>query len=148
MNENIRDCIEIFDYSIKYFILLLLEINNNDKKHEESDDDYSKRILSLFYQKMFNKIAYNIESFYVQIYKKDINYIQKKIENLVSLNESIYQEKVYTLRELYFILKLFPVKYLNIYMVYNDSKTIPLDQINITKFRFFLITQIISLDKL
>ena len=137
MDKNFKDCIEIFDYSIKYFILLLLEINNNDKKHEESDDDYSKRILRLFYKKMFNKIAYNIDSFYIQMYKKDINYIQKKIENLVSLNESIYQEKVYTLRELYLTIKSFPVKYLNIYMVYNDSKTIPLDQINITKFRFF-----------
>ena len=62
MDKNFKDCIEIFGYSIKYFILLLLEINNNDKKHEESDDDYSKRILRLFYQKMFNKIAYNIES--------------------------------------------------------------------------------------
>ena len=137
MNENYINCIEVFGFSLKYYILLLYEINNTDKFENEDDDDFAKKVVHSFYAKIYNKIVQNLNIFYKSIYKNnEPTLINKNIQNLELLDNSIYEEKIYILEDLKNVLASFPVKYLNIYMVGVDSPSIPLDKLNISQFGF------------
>ena len=137
MNENYKNCIEVFGYSLKYYILLLYEINNTEKLENENNDDFAKKVVHSFYIKINNKITQNLNSFYKSMNKNnDFELIKKNIENLAQLDNSIYEEKIYQLDDMKNLLALFPAKYLNIYMVGVDSPSIPLDNLNISQFGF------------
>lgn len=137
MNMNYKNCIEVFGYSLKYYALLLNEINNTEKLLNETDEEFSKRIVKHFYQKMKGKIVRNLDAFYASIYKKDdLKFIQKKIENLSIIDNSIYEEKVFPLNQMNLLLRTFPIKYLNFYIVGIDSLSIPLDNMDLSKFGF------------
>ena len=137
MHINYRNCIELFGYSLKYFSILLKEINSTKKEEDETDDNFSKKVIKNFYSKMLNKIIYNLDSYYVSFYKNDKDFLIKKIENLKTLNDSIYEENVYPLKDMNNLIKLFPIKYLNIYIVGIESNFIPLDKIDLSKYGFF-----------
>ena len=134
---NYRNCIELFGYSLKYFSILLKEINSTKKEEDETDDNFSKKVIKNFYSKMLNKIIYNLDSYYISFYKNDKDFLIKKIENLKTLNDSIYEENVYPLKDMNNLIKLFPIKYLNIYIVGIESNFIPLDKIDLSKYGFF-----------
>lgn len=137
MHINYRNCIELFGYSLKYFSILLKEINSTKKEEDETEDNFSKKVIQNFYTKMVNKIIYNLDSYYVSFYKNDKDFLIKKIENLKTLNDSIYEENVYPLKDMNNLIKLFPIKYLNIYIVGIESNFIPLDKIDLSKYGFF-----------
>ena len=137
MHINYRNCIELFGYSLKYFSILLKEINSTKKEEDETDNNFSKKVIKNFYSKMLNKIIYNLDSYYVSFYKNDKDFLIKKIENLKTLNDSIYEENVYPLKDMNNLIKLFPIKYLNIYIVGIESNFIPLDKIDLSKYGFF-----------
>jgi hypothetical protein len=137
MHINYKNCIKLFGYSLKYFSLLLKEINNTEKEEDETDDDFSRRVIKNFYAKMGTKIIYNLDSYYISFYKNDKDFLIKKIENLKTLNDSIYEENVYPLKDMNNLIKLFPIKYLNIYIVGLESNFIPLDKIDLSKYGFF-----------
>ena len=137
MHINYRNCIELFGYSLKYFSILLKEINSTKKEEDETDDNFSKKVIKNFYSKMLNKIIYNLDSYYISFYKNDKDFLIKKIENLKTLNDSIYEENVYPLKDMNNLIKLFPIKYLNIYIVGIESNFIPLDKIELSKYGFF-----------
>ena len=86
---------------------------------------------------MGTKIIYNLDSYYISFYKNDKDFLIKKIENLKTLNDSIYEENVYPLKDMNNLIKLFPIKYLNIYIVGLESNFIPLDKIDLSKYGFF-----------
>ena len=134
---NYRNCIELFGYSLKYFSILLKEINSTKKEEDETDDNFSKKVIKNFYSKMLNNIIYNLDSYYISFYKNDKDFLIKKIENLKTLNDSIYEENVYPLKDMNNLIKLFPIKYLNIYIVGIESNFIPLDKIDLSKYGFF-----------
>ena len=137
MHINYRNCIELFGYSLKYFSILLKEINSTKKEEDETDDNFSKKVIKNFYSKMLNNIIYNLDSYYISFYKNDKDFLIKKIENLKTLNDSIYEENVYPLKDMNNLIKLFPIKYLNIYIVGIESNFIPLDKIDLSKYGFF-----------
>ena len=137
MHTNYKNCIELFGYSLKYYSLLLKEINITKKGENDTEDSFSKKVVDNFFLKMVNKLIYNLDSYYVSLYKNDKKFLIKKIENLQELNDSIYEEQVYTLKDMKYLLKLFPVKFLNIYITGLESTYIPLDKIDLCKYGFF-----------
>ena len=137
INKNIRNCLEIFGYSLKYYSLLLYDIHNTKKIDNEKDDEFLKRVIKIFFSKMTNKILLNLDKYYLSLYGNCYDYSDKKANDLKKLNDSIYEEKIYPLRDMNELLKLFPIKYLNIYIVGIDSTSIPLDKIDISKYGFF-----------
>ena len=137
MHKNYINCIELFGCSLKYYSLLLKEIGITKKEENETDDVFSKKVVNNFYSKIVNKVIYNLDSYYVSLYKKDKDFLIKKIDNLKALNDSIYEEKVYPLKEMKYLLELFPIKYLNVYISGLESTSIPLDKIDLCKYGFF-----------
>ena len=137
MNINYKNCLEIFGYSLKYYSLLLSKVKNTKKENRESEDEFSKKIVMNFYAEQSNKITLNLESYYSSLYKNEPNFFEKRKENLKSLYDSIYEEKVYLLSDMKRLLEIYPIKYLNIYIVGVDSISIPLDKTDLSKFGFF-----------
>ena len=133
--NNFQKCIKAFDYSMKYFELLMIEINENKKEDNESIVQYEKRISNLFYNKMYNKIKYNIYKCYNKITKekKKIIFTDLEAENLIQLRNYIYEEKTFLIYDLENLLRNFPVKYLNIFFSCFEEiskKEIDIDNIN------------------
>ena len=133
--NDFQNCIKAFDYSMKYFELLMIEINENKKEDNESIVQYEKRISNLFYNKMYNKIKYNIYKCYNKITKekKKIIFTDLEAENLIQLRNYIYEEKTFLIYDLENLLINFPVKYLNIFFSCFEEiskKEIDIDDIN------------------
>ena len=59
-----------------------------------------------------------------------------KINSLITLDNSVYSEKIYSLEVMKDLLSKFPVKYLNIFIVGFNSPFIPLDNLEVSKFGF------------
>ena len=138
INENYLNCLEVFGYSIKYYYLLLNQIKSEKRENDESDDEFAKKVVNKFYKRMVNKIHLKLDTFYSTLYGKNYDtYLEKKINNLKSLNDSIYEEKIYNLNDMNKLLKIFPIKYLNIYIVGIDNNSIPLDKLDLSKYGFF-----------
>ena len=137
MNKNYLNCLEIFGYSLKYYSLLLSKIKSTDKKDGESNDEFAKKVVKIFYAEMASKITCNLDNFYLSLYKNNLNYLDRKRESLGILYNSIYEEKVYSLKDMKDLLRTNPIKYLNIYIVGSESMTIPLDKLDISKYGFF-----------
>ena len=137
MNENYLNCLEIFGYSLKYYFLLLSKIKNTDKKDGESNDEFAKKVVQKFYAEMASKIIRNLDNFYLLLYKNNLNYLDRKRDSLGLLYNSIYEEKVYSLRDMKDILQTIPIKYLKIYIVGAENMSIPLDNSDISKYYFF-----------
>ena len=137
IDKNYLNCIEIFGYSMKYYSLLMSEINNTKNENNEDKNEFSKKIVRSFYEKMKNKIKYNLDSFYNSLFKNEENISDLIIKNIISLDNSIYEEKIYSLHNMKLLLNRYPTKYLNIYIAGIDSSFIPLDVKDISKYGFF-----------
>ena len=137
MNKNYLNCLEVFGYSLKYYSLLLGKIKSTTKKKDESEDEFAKNVVQNFYIEMANKITRNLDSFYLSLFKKYPNYLDIKRECLKLLYENIYEEKVYSLKDMRDLLLNNPIKYLNIYIVGSENMSIPLDTSDISKYKFF-----------
>ena len=137
MNKNYINCLEVFGYSIKYYSLLLDKIKSSNKKKDENEDEFSNNVVQNFYTEMANKIIRNLDSFYFSLFKKYPNYMDRKRESLKLLYDSIYEEKVYSLKDMRELLQNNPIKYLNIYIVGSENMLIPLDKSDISKYNFF-----------
>ena len=137
MNKNYINCLEVFGYSLKYYSLLLAKIKSTTKKKDESDDEFAKNVVQKFYVEMANKITRNLDSFYLALFGKYPDYLDRKREFLRLLYDSIYEEKVYSLKDMRELLLNNPIKYLNIYIVGSESISIPLDKSDISKYKFF-----------
>ena len=140
LNNNYKNCLEVFGYSLKYYNLLLSEINNKkklDNKKNINDDDFARDVVKDFYQKARGKIIANLNSFYEYTKKDNEIYTNHcKINSLITLDNSVYSEKIYSLEVMKDLLSKFPVKYLNIFIVGFNSPFIPLDNLEVSKFGF------------
>ena len=137
MDKNFKECIEVFGYSMKYYMRLLSDIRANIKKESQSDEEYSKSIVVKFYNNTYEKINFGLNQFYSKMFINDINYPEHKLKKLIELNDLIYEEKQYSLKDMCHILKLLPIKYLNIYIVGIDKITLPLDTTKLSEYGFF-----------
>ena len=140
LNNNYKNCLEVFGYSLKYYNLLLSEINNKKKLDNNiniNDDDFARDVVKDFYQKVRGKIIANLNSFYEYTKKDNEIYTNHcKINSLITLDNSVYSEKIYSLEVMKDLLSKFPVKYLNIFIVGFNSPFIPLDNLEVSKFGF------------
>ena len=135
--NNFKRCIRAFDYSLKYFDLLMKEIDNNKKSDEENDIEYEKRISKLFYIKMYDKIKNNVKKCYDYMQKERPDKLPPNlmVENLIFLRNCIYEEKTFLSIEIEYLLKSFPVKYLNIFLACSDE--IAKNETEINDFNFY-----------
>ena len=138
IGNNYYKCIKSFNFSLKYFQLLMKEKIENPKKEGESDTDYEKRIVKLFYIKIFKKIKDNIEKSYTYMLKDESakESVDISMKYLMELRNNIYEEKNFLITDIENTLKCFPIKYLDVFL--NCFKKLDQNQINYGFFNFFL----------
>ena len=137
IEKNYRYCIKAFNYSLKYYHLFMILKSENEKKEEEKDDEYEKRIVKLFYSKMYIRIRDNIVKSFKYILKKEssLELIQLILKYLIMLRNYIYEERTFLIDEIEDKLHYFPVKYLNVFLSYIEEFN--KNQIDFELYNFF-----------
>ena len=111
------------------------EQNNKEKKGEknkemneqnnEAIEKFENKVLKSFYSQMFTKIRNNIIKSYKNIFvEKNINKLnimENIVSNLILLREYIYEERTLNFIELQIMMKLIPLKYITINLVYSED---------------------------
>ena len=118
LGKNYLYCIKAFNYSLKYYQLLMELKSKNAIKEKEKEDIYEKRISNLFYSTIFNKIKDNIDKSYNYILNKKSSkeLVKLTLECLIKLRNCIYEEMTFLIEDMENLLKIFPVKYLNVFL--------------------------------
>ena len=125
VNIDVLNSVKVFNGSLKYYELLLDEINKNKKKENESNDIYKKKFFNSFYNRIYKIIKDNIRDSYDFLNDEKYQPFSVKIKNciceLIEVRRIINEEKVYDMINLRKILKICPIKYLDIHLVYSEN---------------------------